>query len=195
MTSSQYRYDTVKEFSMKLKTLAEEFAIKIKKYRRRITVIDVTVYSVSGIMAGTGIILSSVTMIAPIAVPIAISALTTIAGVATAITKKLSSCSQRKLNEVTIKHQIASSGYSQLSSLISSSIDDSIITEDEFSAMVRIYDSVVSKLEEFQIENVSLEIKNNNNNNDNVIARTASTNSRKYQTETNKYDINNINKP
>lgn len=195
MTSSQYRYDTVKEFSMKLKTLAEEYTIKIKKYRRRITVIDVTVYSVSGIMAGTGIILSSVTMIAPIAVPIAISALTTIAGVATAITKKLSSCSQRKLNEVTIKHQIASSGYSQLSSLISSSIDDSIITEDEFSAMVRIYDSVVSKLEEFQIENVSLEIKNNNNNNDNVIVRTASTNSRKYQTETNKYDINNINKP
>ena len=186
-TSSQYRYDTVKEFSMKLKTLAEEYAIKIKKYRSRITIIDVTVYSVSGIMAGTGIILSSV--------PIAISALTTIAGVATAITKKLSSCSQRKLNEYTIKHQIASNGYSQLSSLISSSIDDSIITEDEFSAMVRIYDSAESKLEEFQIENFSLEIKNNNNNNDNVIARTASTNSRKYQTETNKYDINNINKP
>ncbi len=138
--SSQYRYDTVKEFLTKLKTLTDEYEIKIKKYRRRITAIDVTVYSVSGIMAGAGIILSSVTMIAPIAVPIAISAVTTIAGVATAITKKLSSCSQEKLNEYTVKHQIASNGYSQLSSMISSSIDDTVITEDEFSTMVRIYD-------------------------------------------------------
>jgi hypothetical protein len=48
-------------------------------------------------MAGAGIILSSVAMIAPIAVPIAISAVTTIAGVANAITKKLSSCAQEKL--------------------------------------------------------------------------------------------------
>jgi len=87
-TPSQYRYDTVKEFSIKLKTLAEEYSMKIKKYRRRITVIDVTVYSVSGVMAGAGIILSSVAMIAPIAVPIAISVVTTIAGVATAFTKK-----------------------------------------------------------------------------------------------------------
>jgi hypothetical protein len=161
-TPSQYRYDTVKEFSTKLKTLAEEYAIKIKKYRRRITVIDVTVYTVSGVMAGAGIILSSVTMIAPIAVPIAISTVTTFAGVATAITKKLSSCAQGKLNEYTIKHQIASNGYSQLSTSISSSIDDTIITEDEFSAMVRIYDSAVSKIEDFSIENFSkLEIENN----------------------------------
>ena len=85
---SQYRYDTVNEFSTKLKTLASEYAAKIKKYRRRITAIDITVYSMGGVMAGTGIILSSVTMIAPIVVPIAISAVTTIAGVATAITKK-----------------------------------------------------------------------------------------------------------
>ena len=77
-------------------------------------------YSVSGVMAGAGIILSSVTMIASVAVPICISAATTIAGVATAITKKLSSCSQGKLNEYSVKHQIASNGYSQLSSLISS---------------------------------------------------------------------------
>jgi len=80
---------------MKLKTLADEYEIKIKKYRRRITAIDVAVYSVSGVMAGVGIILSLVTMIAPIAVPIAISVVTTLAGVATAITKKLS-CSLRK---------------------------------------------------------------------------------------------------
>jgi len=113
-------------------------------------------------MAGAGIILSSVTMIAPIAVPIAISTVTTFAGVATAITKKLSSCAQGKLNEYTIKHQIASNGYSQLSSLISSSINDTVITEDEFSKMVRIYDSAVSKIEDFSIENFSkLEIENN----------------------------------
>ncbi len=181
--ASNFRYDTVKEFSMKLKTLADEYAIKIKKYRRRITAIDVTVYSVSGIMAGTGIILSSVAMIAPIAVPIAISAVTTIAGVANAITKKLSSCSQEKLSEYKVKYQIASNGYSQLSSLISSSIDDTIITEEEFSSMVRIYDAAVSKLE----------IENDNNNND--VNRTSSTNSRKYHSATNKNDIDRINKP
>ena len=57
-------------------------------------------YSVSGVMAGDDIILSSVAMIAPIAVPIAISAMTTIAGVATAITKKLSSCSQKSYTDI-----------------------------------------------------------------------------------------------
>ena len=86
---SQYRYDTVKQFLTKLKTLTDEYERKVKKYRRRITAIDVTVYPVSGIMAGAGIILSSVTMIAPIALPIAISTVTTIAGIATAITKKI----------------------------------------------------------------------------------------------------------
>jgi len=126
-------------------------------------------------------------MIAHIAVPIAISALTTIAGVASAITKKLSSCSQGKLNEYTRKHQIASNGYSQLSSLISSSIDDTLITEEEFSAMVRIYDAaMIPKLE-----------TENNCNNVTKTRRvsTTSTNSRKYHSVTNKYDINSINKP
>lgn len=183
---SQYRYDTIIEFSMKLKALADEYQVKIKKYRRRITAIDVAVYSVSGVMAGAGIILSSVTMIAPIAVPIAISAATTIAGVANAITKKLSSCAQEKLNEYTVKHQIASNGYTQLSSMISSSIDDSLITADEFSAIVNIYDSAISKLEKFQLENT--------NNNNNVIGRITSTNSSKYNSGTNKHDLNNINK-
>ena len=50
----------------------------MKKYHRRVTAIDVAVYSVSGVMAGAGIVLSSVTMIAPIAIPIAISAATTV---------------------------------------------------------------------------------------------------------------------
>ena len=186
MTSpSQYRYDTITKFSMELKALAEGYAIKIKKYRRRITVIDVTVYSVSGVMAGTGIILSSVTMIAPIAVPIAISAVTTIAGVANAITKKLSSCSQEKLNDYTLKHQIASNGYTQLSTLMSSSIDDSLITAEEFSAMVNIYDSAISKLE------------TTNNNNDGITSTNSGkyrSNSKNYKSGTNEDDINIINK-
>jgi hypothetical protein len=187
--SSQYRYDTVKEFLSKLKTLTDEYEIKIKKYRRRITAIDVTVYSVSGILAGAGIILSSVTMIAPIAVPIAISAVTTFAGIANAITKKISSCSQEKLSEYKVKHQKVSNGYSQLSSLMSSSIDDTIITEEEFTAMVRIYDSAM--------RNACIsknDFKNDNNNN---VARvsTTSTDSRKHHPEENEHDINNINKP
>ncbi len=190
--SSQYRYDTVKEFLTKLKTLIDEYEIKIKKYRRRITAIDVTVYSVSGIMAGAGIILSSVTMVAPIAVPIAISAVTTFAGIANAITKKISSCSQEKLNDYTVKHQTVSNGYSQLSSLMSSSIDDTIITEDEFSAMVRIYDTAIKNASVFS-SIAKLDIVNNNNN----VARdsTTSADSRKYHSAENKHDINIVNKP
>ena len=93
----QYRYNTVKEFSTELKTLADEYLVKIKKYRRRITAIDVVVYSTSGLIVGGGVILSSVTMIAPIVVPIVISSITTLGGVAVAISKKLSSCSEENL--------------------------------------------------------------------------------------------------
>jgi hypothetical protein len=184
MTSLQYRYDTVREFSTKLKTLADEYIIKIKKYRRRITAIDVIVYSVSGVMAEAGIILSSVTMIAPIAVPIAISAITTIAGVATAITKKLSSCSEGKLNEYTTKYQIVSNGYSQLSSMISTSLDDTVITDEDFSAMRHIYDTAMTKLES----------TNNNNGSKTRRVSITSTNSRKYHPETIKDDIDIIKK-
>ena len=130
----------------------------------------------SGVMAGNGIILSSVTMIAPVAVPICILKVTTNAGVATAITKKLSSCSQIKLNDYTVKHHIVSNAHSQLSTMISSSIDDSFISDDEFLAMVRLYDSTMSKME----SNFNDFNNNNNTNNDNVrdiVARTASTNS------------------
>ena len=57
-------------------------------------------------MAGAGIILSSVTMIAPIAVTIAISAVTTIAGVTTAIAKKISSCSQKSYTDIYLNTQL-----------------------------------------------------------------------------------------
>jgi hypothetical protein len=53
--------------------------------------------------------------------------------------------------------------------MISSSLNDTTISDEEFSKMVQLYDSTMSKLER------------NNNNNDNVIpTRTASTNSGKY---------------
>ena len=75
-----YRYNTAREYAAGLKARSEQYYQQIKKYNRRITAIDVAVYSVSGVMASAGVILSSVTMMAPIAVPIAISAVTTLAG-------------------------------------------------------------------------------------------------------------------
>ena len=136
-------------------------------------------------LASTGIILSSVTMIAPIAVPIAISAITALAGVTTAITKKVSSCSQSKLNSYQRKYMISSEGFSRISTMISAGLDDEVISGDEFSAITAVYNSTMKKLEQ---ENI--------NNNDNVIiARTTSTDSNKYNPGTNKHDINNINKP
>ena len=184
---SHYRYNTAREYTADLKTRLEQYDKKIKKYHRRITAIDVAVYSMSGIMAGAGVLLSSVTMIAPVAVPIAISAVTTIAGVATAITKKLSSCSQKKLSEYTIKHHIVSDAYSKLSELISDSINDSDISGVEFFAMTRLYNSAMSKLE----------IEDSEYNSNNVAKRagfsTASTDRGEHHTGEHKHDIDNIN--
>ena len=135
-------------------------------------------------LASAGIILSSVTMVAPIAVPITISAISTIAGVATAITKKISSCSQSKLREYIYKYNTAVDASTKLSTLISSSVDDNIITDAEFSAISLIYNSAMSKLEKFVLER---------DNNNNVVTGSTPTNSIKYKTDTNKHDINNIN--
>ena len=85
--SHQYRCDLIREFQTKLEKLVNKYREKTKKYRKRINIIDIAVYSTSGVITGAGIILSSVTMIAPIAVPICISAVTTISGVISIITK------------------------------------------------------------------------------------------------------------
>ena len=175
-----YRYDTAREYAADLKERSEQYYQQIKKYNRRITAIDVAVYSVSGVMAGAGIVLSSVTMIAPIAVPIAISAVTTLAGIATAITRRLSSCLQRKLHKVFIGHSIAFNAYSKVSELISTSIDDSTITDIEFLAISAVYNSAMSKLE-----------RHNNNDNNNV-TRTASANRGEHHSDSNKHDIDNL---
>ena len=161
ISSTQCRYDQVREFQNRLKTLTEEYQIKIKKYRRRITAIDVIMYSVSSVLTGAGIILASVTMIAPVVVPICISAVATIGGISTGIAKKISSCSQSKLQNYLLQFHIASTAYSQLSLMISSSLDNTIISDSEFSAMVSIFDSAISKLEQ-QHE------YNNNDNTDGI---------------------------
>ena len=132
-------------------------------------------------LASAGIILSSVTMIAPIAVPIAISAITTLAGITTAITNKISSCSQSKLRDYISKYNTAIDASSKLSTLISSYVDDNIITDAEFSMITSTYNTAMLKLER------------NNNNND-IVNGTTPTNSVKYNSGTNKHDINNINK-
>jgi hypothetical protein len=158
----------------------------MKKYRRSVAIIDITVYSVSGVMASAGVIMSTVTMMAPIAVPIAISAATTIAAVATAITKKLSSCFQKKLSDYTARYRVVFDAYSKLSELISLSIDNSFISDVEFSTMTQLYNSAMLKLE----------IEDSVNNNVTTIQRTAtaSTNRGEYHSDTNKHDIDNIKK-
>jgi hypothetical protein len=105
-------------------------------------------------------------MIAPIAVPICISAVATLSGVVSIITKKISSCSQNKLHDYTIKLNIASASYQELSSMISTSLDDESISDDEFSQINKLYNLTMSKLE----------IDNNNNNGADVTGAT-STNS------------------
>ena len=162
--SSNYRYNTVHEYATTLKSLQRVYFIKMKKYRRRITIIDITVYSISGVLAGTGIILSSVIMIAPIVVPAVISTVATISGVITAITKKISSCCTAKFQAYSSAYTAASNGYLQLSTLISNAIDDEIITDAEFTAMSTLYNTVMSSLKkDFPLKT------QNNNNNDNVI--------------------------
>jgi hypothetical protein len=184
---SRYRYDTARVYANDLRTRLQRYDGKMKKYRRRVTAIDVAVYSVSGVMAGAGIVLSSVTMIAPIAIPIAISAATTVAGVATGITKKLSSCSQRKLCDYAMKHQIVFNAYSKLSELISTAIDDSVLSDIEFSAITQLYNSAVSKLE---IENNPADYNSEDESGTDTIT---STDRRKYRSGTNQHDIDNIN--
>ena len=164
--SQQYRSNLIGGFQTKLEILVNRYREKTKKYRKRINIIDVAMYSVSGVVMGAGVILSSVVMIAPIAVPICISAIATISGVVSIITKKVSSCSQRKLQDYMVKLDIVSTSYKELSLVISVSLDDAMISDDEFSRMIKLYDLTMSKLE----------IDNINNNGDNV-AGTTSTNS------------------
>jgi hypothetical protein len=68
--------------------------------------------------------------------------------------------------------------------MISLSLDDTLISDSEFSAMVRVYDSAKSKLE-----------KQHEENNYDNIARSTSTNSGQYHPSKNQHDLNNLNQP
>jgi len=185
-SSSRYRYDTIQEYNSTLKTLTEQYRVKLKKYQRRITAIDVTVYSISGVLASAGIILSSVTMTAPVVVPVIISSLATLAGVATAVTKKISSCVQTKLADYRDRYTIVSDAYSKLSTMFSTNLDDEVITAEEFSAMSDCYNIAMTKLE-----------STNNNSNGGITSTNSDkyqSDSKKYKSDTNKDDINSINK-
>ena len=97
------------------------------------------------------------------------------------------------MQDYTVKHHIVSTAYSQLSTMISSSIDDEFISDDEFSAMVRLYDSTISKLE----NNFNNWKQQNNFNNNNVrdIGATIITSAdcREHHSDENNHDINSIN--
>jgi hypothetical protein len=58
-------------------------------------------------------------MTSPIVVPVVISAVATIGGVITAITKKILSCSTTKLHKYLSRYTTASNAYSQLSTIFS----------------------------------------------------------------------------
>ena len=79
--------------------------------------------------------------------------------------KKKSSCSQRKIHDYIIKLDIVSASYKELSSMISVSLDDAVVSDDEFSRIIKLYDVTMSKLE----------LDNNNNNGANVTGTTSTT--------------------
>jgi hypothetical protein len=114
-------------------------------------------------------------MTAPIAIPICISAVTTLAGIITGVTKKLSSCSQRKLQEYTNKLSIVSDAHSELSILISTAMKDQEITDDEFFNINKLYNATISKLECNIINNVERKIsRKKSNRNGSASTRNAS---------------------
>ena len=110
-------------------------------------------------------------MTAPIVAPICISAVTTLTGIFTEITKKVSSCSQRKLRDYTLKLTTAPNAHSELSVLISSAINDKEISKEEFSNMAKLYNTAMGKLE-----------SSDNNNN-------ARFSSRKYKRDSKTTDV------
>jgi len=83
-----YRYNQAREWQDKLKSIVDTYMIKVKKYHRRVIVIDIIVYAVSAVVAGAGLVLSAVTMTSPLVITICVSASTTIAGVFNIIAKK-----------------------------------------------------------------------------------------------------------
>lgn len=170
MDANEYRYNQVREWQSALKTIIDKYTIKVKKYKRRVVVLDVMVYSVSAVVASTGVVLSALTPVTAVAViTICVASSTTIAGVFSIIAKKISTCANTKLYDYAEKLNTATAAYSKLSSLISLSLDaesnsGTTISDSEFELMASTYNDFVN-----------LKTREINNN-----GRATSTNSRKY---------------
>ena len=102
-------------------------------------VIDIVVYSVFAIVAGSGLLLSTLTMTAPAVIIIIVSTSTTIAGILSIIAKKIVTCTNDKLREYMIKLHTATSTYSKLSSCISTYLSDGKISDEEFATIMKTY--------------------------------------------------------
>ena len=157
----RYRCNQICKRLTKLNNFIDYYNTKIKKYKRRIVVIDVVVYSVSAVIAGTGLLLSTLTMTAPTVITIIVSASTTIAGVLGIIAKKIDTCTNAKLHDYMIKLHTVAEACSKLSLYVSSCVSDGEISDTEFAMMMKTYDDAFKV-----IANDFNELNNNNNNND-----------------------------
>ncbi len=131
-------------------------------------VIDIIVYSVSAIVAGSGLILSTLTMTAPAIITIIVSTSTTIAGILSIIAKKIATCANDKLREYMIKLHTATTTYSKLSGYISTYLSDGKISDEEFALIIQTYNEafrIVSDSGDNNQSKINGELNNNNNNN------------------------------
>ncbi len=160
----RHRYNQACEYLTKLKNTIDEYTVKAQKYRRRMVVIDIIVYSVSAIVTGSGLILSTLTMTAPAIMTIIVSTSTTIAGIFSIIAKKINTCTNDKLREYMIKLHTATAIYSKLSGYISTYLSDGKITDEEFAMIIKTYDEAF-KIVNDSSNKVDGELNNNDNNN------------------------------
>ncbi len=160
----RHRYNQAFEWLTKLKHTIDHYTIKVKKYRRRMVVIDIVVYSVSAIVAGSGLILLTFTMTATAIITIIVSTSTTIAGIFSIIAKKITTCTNDKLREYMIKLHTATATYSKLSGYISTYLSDGKITDEEFTTIIKTYDEAF-KIVSDSGDKIDGELNNNNNNN------------------------------
>lgn len=193
--ANEYRYNQVREWQSELKKVIDVYTLKVKKYRRRITVLDVLVYSVSAVVASTGVVLSAITPVtAVVTATICVSTSTTIAGVFGIIAKKISSCANTKLHNYTTALNAATDAYKKLSSLISSSLDarsssSGAISDSEFELMSDTYNDFLN-LNSRSSDSRSSDLKTKQiNNNINDVNGTTSTNSHKHNPGENHNDI------
>jgi len=160
----RHRYNQACECLTKLKNTIDHYTVKVKKYRRRMVVIDIVVYSVSAVVAGSGLILSTLTMTAPAIITIIVSTSTTIAGIFSIIAKKITTCTNDKLREYMIKLHTATATYSKLSGYISTYLSDGKITDEEFATIIKTYDEAF-KIVSDSNDKINGELNSNNNNN------------------------------